>query len=343
MTSYSAPQRPWKIKLISMDTGDDNSKVLSSCDAIRACQKYIKNDSDLIFLNANFISQFSLSDIVNHHKMNLSDFTLLLSVHPSFSNNPNQNTNSSTPNALQQVKENIKYDFKAHDLYYISKTGRILSKTPSINYKSSFNSDQNSNSFIKANSIHKSSTPNNNKDDSESVKINRNMFSNIKNFSLRSDLSEVGIYILNSSIKELIFCDGDFSSSSSSSATIDANEVEFKFKSLNYHVLPYLLKRQWKSSKFLMNEIPSLKNRKNRKYQFNYAFQKTNFFDDIFDKKFNQLSDKNDEFEDDENKEEEELEQEDDPLRIFGFVYNPGYHYLISKVTNINSYINLNK
>lgn len=338
MTSYSSAQRPWKIKVIPLKEGD-----YQSCDAIRACKKYIKNDSDLIFMNTNFISQFSLSDIVNHHKMNLSDFTFLLSVHPSFTNSTSNLTNSAA-NSLQQVKENIKYDFKAHDLYFISKTGRILSKTPSISYKNSISqtdSQEGATSFINANT--KAST--NNKESSVTVKINRYLFSNNKSFSLRSDLSEVGIYILNSAVKELIFCDGDFSSPDIDidiELEDDSDGRNCKFQSLNYHVLPYLLKRQWYPTKYLMEQIPSLKNRKNRKYQLNYAFEKPNYFDNLLGKKLNKFEDSEEPSNGEENF-EEKIEEEEDPLRVFGFVYDPGHYYLISKVTNINSYINLNK
>lgn len=162
--------------------------MMGSADALRAVSDRIRGD--FFCLGADFISQVSLSDMVNLHRLSVSDVTMMFSV-------PSKDS----------VKDDLDQEYVA-----LSDEGRVLMKIPTLEID-------------------------------EMINLSKHLLQKTSSFNLRNDLFDMGIYLMSHWIIEFV-C------------------TNHKFSSIRSDLIPYLVQRQFQPKDYLYEVMPPIEHRK---------------------------------------------------------------------------------
>ena len=166
--------------------------------------------NDLLVLSSDFVSQLPLSSLLNLHREKAADATVL------FAPPPLEETEKGSKVTLRHAK----IDGEDQEFIALSSEGRLLLKRPAYEVEDVFS--------LHKHLLHTSASP----------------------LTLRTDLMDVGCYVLSKWILNTLRASSTSSSSSSSVAS--------KFSSLRTDVLPYLVDRQSQSEAYLREHLPAL-------------------------------------------------------------------------------------
>ena len=164
--------------------------------------------NDLLVLSTDFVSQLPLSSLLNLHREKAADATVL------FAPPPLEETEKGSKVTLRHAK----IDGEDQEFIALSSEGRLLLKRPAYEVEDVFS--------LHKHLLHTSASP----------------------LTLRTDLMDVGCYVLSKWILNTL----------RASSTSPSSSVASKFSSLRTDVLPYLVDRQNQSEAYLREHLPAL-------------------------------------------------------------------------------------
>lgn len=173
-------------------------EMLGSADAVRAVHDKITGD--FIVLGSDVISDIALGRLVNLHRLQTADVTMLLSA--AIAEEPEK----------KGAPKKIHIDEEDQEYIGLSQGQRVVLKTPALELDST-------------------------------IALSKPILQRCSNFSLRSDLLDVGVYVMAKWVMQFLV-------------------TTSRISSIRTDLLPYLVKRQFLSKEYLCQSLPGFENRK---------------------------------------------------------------------------------
>lgn len=169
-----------------------------TCDALRAV--YDRLRGDFICISSDIFSKFSLGEVTNFHRIRSSDLTMILVAAPL--DEPEK----------KGGKRKLRVDEEDQEFIAVCEDGRVVMKLPVT-------------------------------DAEEAVELNKALLHRTGKLSLRSDLLDMGIYVLSHWLLEFVV-------------------ENAHLQSFRADVIPYFIDRQYQPVDYLLETFPSLQHRR---------------------------------------------------------------------------------